>query len=47
MADAFELLWAHTEDRKHYELCCIPFFIYGFALGDTLTWDENPHQADS
>ena len=42
----FEQLWVRTEDHKLFELCCIPFFPYGMALGDWLTWDESTHQVD-
>jgi hypothetical protein len=34
-----EQLWARTVGDGHYELCCIPFFTYGFALGDVVSWD--------
>jgi hypothetical protein len=39
MAGHFEQLWARTEDQQHFEICCIPFFTYGIALGDIVTWD--------
>jgi hypothetical protein len=39
-----EQLWTRTEDGgQTYEVCCIPFFTYGIALGDCLTWDETTH----
>ena len=31
-----EQLWTRRIDESHFELCCIPFFSYGFALGDWL-----------
>ena len=29
-----EQLWARKVDSNSFELCCIPFFVYGLALGD-------------
>ena len=40
-----EQLWTRTEDKVTFELCCIPFFTYGFALGDRVKWDETSHAA--
>lgn len=34
-----EQLWAHTDDERVFELCCIPYFTYGLALGDLVSWD--------
>lgn len=39
MPGAAEQLWARTDDQREFELCCIPFFTYGLALGDLFTWD--------
>ena len=30
----WEQLWAKELGENIFELCCIPFFLYGFALGD-------------
>lgn len=40
MGGAFEQLWARTKGDELFELCCIPFFTYGFALGDIVAWDD-------
>jgi Domain of unknown function (DUF4265) len=42
----FEQLWTRTEDRLQFELCCIPFFLYGMALDDWLTWDESTDRVE-
>ena len=31
-----EQLWAHQIEDFAFEICCIPFFIYGIALGDVV-----------
>jgi hypothetical protein len=31
-----EQLWARRLDDRRFELCCIPLYIYGFALGDVV-----------
>lgn len=36
MPGRIEQLWARRLDESRYELCCIPFFTYGIALGDTV-----------
>ena len=33
----YEQLWAARSDESHYEICCIPFATYDFALGDIVT----------
>src|SRR2546421_9189017 len=30
----WEQLWAKQIGENHFEVCCIPFFIYDLALGD-------------
>lgn len=35
-----EQLWAREISEHVFELCCIPFFPYGFALGDYVEVDE-------
>ena len=42
----FEQLWARREDDTRFELCCIPFFPYGMALGDRLSWDDSTHRVE-
>jgi hypothetical protein len=37
MPDHYEQMWTRTEDKRHFELCCIPFFTYGLSLGDVIT----------
>ena len=37
---ASEQLWARKIDDRHFELCCIPFFLYDMALGDVVETDE-------
>ena len=32
----YEQMWTRTEDKRLFELCCIPFFTYGQSLGDIL-----------
>lgn len=32
----WEQLWARKVDGSRFELCCIPFFAYGLALGDVV-----------
>jgi hypothetical protein len=32
----YEQLWARRIDAKRYELCCIPFATYDYALGDSV-----------
>jgi len=34
MPGRFEQLWARKIDATTFEICCIPFFTYGLALGD-------------
>jgi Domain of unknown function (DUF4265) len=36
MAGRYEQLWARRVGADHFELCCLPFFTYGYALGDTV-----------
>jgi hypothetical protein len=33
---AWEQLWARKVSSSSFELCCIPFFTYGLALGDVV-----------
>jgi len=32
----YEQCWTRTEDKRLFEMCCIPFFTYGISLGDVL-----------
>jgi hypothetical protein len=34
MPDRYEQLWARRVRPGVFELCCLPFFLYGAALGD-------------
>jgi len=34
-----EQLYARKIDDRHFELCCIPFFVYDLALGDVVETD--------
>ncbi|MDR3620158.1 MAG: DUF4265 domain-containing protein [Paludisphaera borealis] len=36
---ATEQLWARTVELPVVEICCIPFFTYGFSLGDQVEVD--------
>ena len=36
MADRWEQLWACQSSDDEFVLCCIPYFTYGLALGDTV-----------
>ncbi len=36
-----EQLWARRIDDEHHEICCIPFFVYDLALGDTVEVDAD------
>lgn len=36
-----EQLWARRVDDQHFELCCIPFFLYDVALGDVMETDSD------
>ena len=39
MPGKYEQMWTRTDDKRLFELCCIPFFPYGQSLGDTLEID--------
>ena len=41
MSGRSEQLWARKIDSNRFEVCCIPFFTYGIALGDTVQTDED------
>lgn len=34
--ERWEQLWVRKVTESHVEICCIPFFIYSLALGDTI-----------
>jgi hypothetical protein len=36
MSGRFEQLWAKRIGEGEFTICCIPFFTYGIALGDTV-----------
>jgi hypothetical protein len=35
-AGRFEQLWTRKVGDRQFEICCIPFFLYDLALGDTV-----------
>src|SRR5687767_13716725 len=35
-----EQLWARRINENNFEVCCIPFFTYGIALGDVVETDD-------
>jgi hypothetical protein len=41
----FEQLWTRTHDQRLFEVCCLPFFTYGIALGDEVRWTDSERQA--
>ncbi len=40
MPGRFEQLWAKRVTERTFKICCVPFFTYGIALGDTVETDE-------
>jgi hypothetical protein len=42
-------MWTRTDDKRLFELCCIPFFTYGLSLADTveLTSDDGAYRVVS
>jgi hypothetical protein len=42
---SYEQLWTRTRDQGRYEVCCIPFFTYGIALGDVVVWNDADRRA--
>ena len=36
-----EQLWVRQTSDRQFEVCCIPFFLYGVALGDIIETDES------
>lgn len=41
-----EQIWARTDDNERFEVCCLPFFTYGIALGDTVMWNDSDRTAE-
>lgn len=41
MEGRWEQWWCREMEEARYELCCVPFFTYGFALGDVFEADES------
>ena len=37
----WEQLWSRQITDNHFEVCCIPFFVYDLALGDEVETDSN------
>lgn len=40
MPGRFEQLWVQKLGEGQFEICCVPFFTYGVALGDTVQTDD-------
>jgi len=40
MPGRFEQLWVRKLNNRQFQVCCIPFFVYGIALGDTVRTDD-------
>jgi hypothetical protein len=38
--EVWEQLWARMIKSNKFEICCIPFFSYGLALGDEVETDQ-------
>lgn len=36
-----EQIWARKDEDGHFEVCCIPFFVYDLALGDIVETDDD------
>lgn len=45
MPGSAEQMWTRATSDGMYEICCIPFFTYGIALGDVVTWDGDSGDA--
>ena len=41
MTGRYEQLWVKKESDKKFQICCVPFFTYGIALGDTVETDDD------
>src|SRR5437773_12567622 len=41
--EIWEQLWPRQVGPKLFELCCIPFFAHGLALGDQVETEEPEH----
>ena len=39
--DRTEQLWARQLGERHFQVCCVPFFVYDVALGDVVETDAN------
>jgi hypothetical protein len=40
MTGCFEQLWVKKVGEMQFQICCVPFFTYGIALGDTVQTDD-------
>jgi hypothetical protein len=40
LAERFEQIWVKKLVGRKFKICCIPFFTYGFALGDTVSAND-------
>ena len=41
----FEQLWTRKRNPDRFEVCCIPYFTYGIALGDVVLWNDQDRKA--
>ena len=46
-SEYFEELWTRQVGENLHEICCIPFFIFGLALGDTVEFHQGKVPAES
>lgn len=37
----WEQLWGRQVGNLQFEICCVPFFVYGMALGDVVETDDD------
>lgn len=40
MPGRFEQIWVKTINDRVFQVCCVPFFVYGIALGDLVETDD-------
>jgi hypothetical protein len=41
LPDRYEQLWVKKLESDLYQVCCIPFFLYGLALGDVVRAEKH------
>src|SRR5690625_5461577 len=47
LSGRWEQLWSRQLSETEFQLCCIPFFTYGLALGDRVTTDRKSTRLNS